>query len=178
VHARKAVLHGLSPKQNRTVPPLRYADVHRLAQAFPQLIIEINGGISSLEQVLAQLEHVDGAMIGRAAWDNPWLFSGADREVFGEASALPRRADVVAAYLVHVQEWSKPRERQPSATILLRPLLNLFVGCPGTRRWKQAVAGKCQAPERLEQLIELADALEAAASLQGLQVGRGEDAVG
>ena len=87
VHARKAWLHGLSPKQNRTVPPLRYADVHRLAREFPQLIIEINGGIQSLPDVIAQLEHVDAVMIGRAAWDNPWMFAQADRELFGETAA-------------------------------------------------------------------------------------------
>ena len=169
VHARIALLHGLSPKQNRTVPPLRYDEVHRLAQAFPQLVIEINGGIQTLAQVLEQLEHVDGAMIGRAAWDNPWLFSRADREVFGEQTEVPRRADVVAAYLVHVEEWLQRSERRgPSATILLRPLLNLFVGCPGTRRWKQAVAAKCQTPQRLAELAELASTLEAAAGLQCL----------
>lgn len=160
VHARKAVLGGLSPKQNRTIPPLRYADVHRLKQAFPQLVIEINGGIQSLEQVRAQLEHVDAAMIGRAAWDNPWMFARADREIFGEDGPLPTRVQVVAAYLDHVHEWlSTSSQRGPSSTILLRPLLNLFVGCRGTRRWKQAVSEKCQAPTGLGELIDLAEAL-------------------
>lgn len=157
VHARKAVLHGLSPKQNRTIPPLRYEDVHRLARAYPQLIIEINGGIQSLEQVLAQLEHVDGAMIGRAAWDNPWMFARADREVFGQDEPEPTRAQVVAVYVEHVEQWLQPRERRgPSTTILLRPLLNLFTGCRGARRWKQAVDAKIRAPTRLGELVELA----------------------
>jgi tRNA-dihydrouridine synthase A len=160
VHARKAVLSGLSPKQNRTVPPLRHADVHRLARAFPQLVIEINGGIQTIDEALAQLEHVDAAMIGRAAWDNPWMFSRADREMFGENAQAPTRARVVSDYLEYVERWLLPRERRgPSATILLRPLQNLFLGCPGTRRWKQAVNEKCQAPTRMVELAVLADAI-------------------
>jgi tRNA-dihydrouridine synthase A len=161
VHARKAWLHGLSPKQNRTVPPLRYTDVHRLAREFPQLVIEINGGIQSIPDVLAQLEHVDAVMIGRAAWDNPWMFSLADRDVFGESTPAPIRAQVVSAYIEHVEHWLAPREhkRGPSATILLRPLQNVFVGCPGTRRWKQAVNAKCRVPAQLFELTELAQSL-------------------
>lgn len=161
VHARKAWLHGLSPKQNRTVPPLRHAEVHRLAREFPQLVIEINGGIQTLAEALAQLEHVDAVMIGRAAWDTPWMFAQVDREVFGEDTPAPTRAHVVSEYLAYVEPWLLPRERRgPSATILLRPLQNLFVGCPGTRRWKQAVNDKCRAPTRLSELAELADGLQ------------------
>ncbi len=160
VHARKALLQGLSPKQNRTIPPLRHAEVYRLKREHPQLIIEINGGIQTLEDVAAQLEHVDAAMIGRAAWDNPWMFARADREVFGEETPMPTRAQVVDAYLEHVEAWLEPRERKgPSATILLRPLLNLFVGARGTRRWKQAVSAKCQAPTGLRELTGLADSM-------------------
>ncbi|MDX1387987.1 MAG: tRNA dihydrouridine(20/20a) synthase DusA, partial [Acidobacteriota bacterium] len=80
VHARKAVLGGLSPKANRTVPPLRYEDVHRLKREHPGLRIEINGGIASLEEVRRQLEFVDGVMIGRAAYDDPFLLSTVDRD--------------------------------------------------------------------------------------------------
>jgi tRNA-dihydrouridine synthase A len=161
VHARKAWLHGLSPKQNRTVPPLRHTDVHRLAREFPQLIIEINGGIQTLPEALAQLEHVDAVMIGRAAWDNPWMFAQADREVFGADTTAPTRAHVVSEYLAYVEQWlsheRRSERRGPSATILLRPLHNLFVGCPGTRRWKQAVNAKCRTPTRLSELVELAE---------------------
>ncbi|PRP90417.1 tRNA dihydrouridine(20/20a) synthase DusA [Enhygromyxa salina] len=169
VHARKAWLHGVSPKHNRTVPPLRYAEVHQLARAFPQLVIEINGGIRTLAQILEQLEHVDAVMIGRAAWDDPWMFAAADRAVFGESSAAdsaPTRAGVVAAYLDHVEQWlarghqhagSGKRQRGgPSPTILLRPLMNLFAGRPGARRWKQALNRKCQAPVELRELHTLA----------------------
>lgn len=169
VHARKAWLHGLSPKQNRTVPPLRYADVHRLARELPQLSIEINGGIQTIPDVLAQLEHVDAVMIGRAAWDNPWMFARADREVFGDDAAAPNQAQVVSEYLAYVERWLLPSERRgPSATILLRPLQNLFVGCPGTRRWKQAVNAKCRAPTRLAELVELAEAIAAPSDSTGI----------
>jgi tRNA-dihydrouridine synthase A len=161
VHARKAWLHGLSPKQNRTVPPLRHEDVHRLAREFPRLCIEINGGITTIEETLAQLEHVDAVMIGRAAWDNPWMFARVDREVFGDEAAAPTQAEVVSEYLAYVERWLSherrgERSRGPSATILLRPLQNLFLGCAGTRRWKQAVNAKCRVPTGLSELVELA----------------------
>jgi tRNA-dihydrouridine synthase A len=169
VHARKAWLHGLSPKQNRTVPPLRHADVHRLAREFPQLVIEINGGILTMPDVIAQLELVDAVMIGRAAWDNPWMFAQADREVFGEDTAAPSQAQVVSEYVAYIERWlshlvQTGERRGPSATILLRPLQNLFVGRPGTRRWKQAVNAKCRAPTRLSELTELADTIGTAPS--------------
>ncbi|MEL7332566.1 MAG: tRNA dihydrouridine(20/20a) synthase DusA, partial [Cyanobacteria bacterium J06560_2] len=87
VHARKAWLQGLSPKDNRTVPPLRYDDVHRLKRDFPHLQIEINGGFEALTDVKDQLQWVDGVMIGRAAYDNPYLFATADQEIFGESES-------------------------------------------------------------------------------------------
>ena len=89
VHARIAVLQGLSPKQNRSVPPLRYEDVYRLKAAFPRLHIGINGGIVSLPQAARHLEAVDGVMIGRAAYDQPFLFAEADNVIFGEPSPPP-----------------------------------------------------------------------------------------
>lgn len=167
VHARKAWLSGLSPKQNRTVPPLRYADVHRLAAEFPDLVIEINGGIRSLTAAREQLEHVDAVMIGRAAWDDPWLFAAADRELFGAATPTPTRAQVVAAYVESLAAWLDVRthtRRGPSPTILLRPLLNLFCGRPHARRWKQAVADKCRTPSDLHELSELAQVVDRAVS--------------
>jgi tRNA-dihydrouridine synthase A len=175
VHARKAWLNGVSPKHNRTVPPLRYADVHQLARAFPQLVIEINGGIRDLAQIREQLEQVDAVMIGRAAWDDPWMFAEVDRALFGASEPAPTRAAVVAAYLEHVEHWLArarapkpthlPRAGQrrapagPSPTILLRPLMNLFAGRPGARRWKQALNHKCQAPTGLCDLNTLASEL-------------------
>ncbi|MFO7564525.1 MAG: tRNA dihydrouridine(20/20a) synthase DusA [Enhygromyxa sp.] len=164
VHARKAWLSGLSPKQNRTVPPLRYADVHRLKRERPELVIELNGGVRSLDEVAAQLEQVDAVMIGRAAWDDPWMFAAADRRLFGSDAPAPERPAVVEAYVEHVERWlSRASRRGPSPTILLRPLHNLFAGQPNARRWKQAINGKCQRPQALAELVELAGELDALA---------------
>jgi tRNA-dihydrouridine synthase A len=157
VHARKAWLSGLSPKQNRTVPPLRYADVHRLKRERPELVIEINGGVRSLDEVAVQLEQVDAVMIGRAAWDNPWLFAAADQRLFGASRPTPERPAVIEAYVEYVERWlARASRRGPSSTILLRPLHNLFCGQPNARRWKQAVNAKCQQPQNLDELVELA----------------------
>ena len=163
VHARKAWLAGLSPKQNRNVPPLRYADVHRLARSHPELVIEINGGIRSLAEIRAQLEQVDAVMIGRAAWDNPWLFAAVDRELLGADTPAPTRPRVVAAYLECMGRWrmrTKDAARGPSPTILLRPLMNLFATRPGARRWKQTLNAKCQDPRGLAELVALAEETE------------------
>ncbi|WP_106393592.1 tRNA dihydrouridine(20/20a) synthase DusA [Enhygromyxa salina] len=165
VHARKAWLQGLSPKQNRNVPPLRYADVHRLARELPDLAIEINGGIRSVAEIREQLVHVDAVMIGRAAWDDPWMFATVDRAVFGSTAPAPTRVAVVHAYLESIGPWlaarAEPRRfRGPSPTVLLRPLMNLFAGWPGARRWKRALNAKCQAPTQLGELVELAAELE------------------
>ena len=89
VHARKAWLSGLSPKQNRTIPPLRHHDVYRLKRERPELPIEINGGVLSLDEVAAHLEHVDAVMIGRAAWDHPWMFAEVDRRFFNPDAPPP-----------------------------------------------------------------------------------------
>ena len=91
VHARKAWLKGLSPKENREIPPLDYPRVHRLKRDFPHLEIAINGGVLTLEAAREQLDHVDGVMIGRAAYDNPYIFARADGEIFGENAAIPTR---------------------------------------------------------------------------------------
>lgn len=172
VHARKAWLKGLSPKQNREVPPLRYDDVHRLARERPELIIEINGGVLDLDAVERELEHVDAVMIGRAAWDRPWLFADADRRIFGTPEPAPTRAAVVEAYLPYVDRWLQ--RGGPSATALLRNLLNLYVARPGSRRWKQTLAQHCRAAQ-LEQLIELARELDQLGADTAAEGGGGAD---
>ncbi|MEB3885837.1 tRNA dihydrouridine(20/20a) synthase DusA [Lyngbya sp. CCY1209] len=134
VHARKAWLQGLSPKENRNVPPLRYEDVYRLKQEFPHLIIEINGGFTTLEQVKQQLEKVDAVMIGRAAYDNPYLFAGCDREIYGEITTPPTRHQVVERMLPYIEDWTSRGGRLNSIT---RHILQLFAGQPGTKAWKR-----------------------------------------
>jgi tRNA-dihydrouridine synthase A len=138
VHARKAWLSGLSPKQNREVPPLRYEDVYRLKREMPELAVEINGGVVSLAEARRHLEHVDGVMIGRAAYDDPYLFARADRDLFAdEAASVPSRHGVVEAFLPYVEE-------QLAAGVplkhLSRHVLGLFAGQRGARAWRRHIA--------------------------------------
>ena len=137
VHARKAWLQGLSPKQNRTVPPLRYADVYRLKQEFPQLMIEINGGITSLVALAEHLEQVDAVMIGRAAADDPMLFATIDRDVYGEDVEPVTSEEVAHALVEDVDRLVSSGER---AYRLLRHIPNLFKGVRGARRWRRHLA--------------------------------------
>src|SRR5262245_66164346 len=97
VHARKAWLEGLSPRENREVPPLDYGRVYRLKAAHPELEIVINGGISSLDEVQAHLAKVDGVALGRAAYQDPYLLAEVDRRVFGDTAAPPSRRDAIEA---------------------------------------------------------------------------------
>ncbi|MBU6228759.1 MAG: tRNA dihydrouridine(20/20a) synthase DusA [Cyanobacteria bacterium REEB459] len=134
VHARKAWLQGLSPKDNRTIPPLRYGDVHRLKQDFPELWIEINGGIRELEQIEDQLTRVNGVMIGRAAYDHPYLLAGVDQGFFGSDSPANTREQVVEAMLPYIATWTAQGLKLNKIS---RHMLMLFAGQPGSRLWKQ-----------------------------------------
>jgi tRNA-dihydrouridine synthase A len=134
VHARKAWLKGLSPKENRDVPPLRYDDVYRLKQAFPHLMIEINGGIQTLAQAQAHLTQVDAVMMGRVAYDNPYIFATADLDVYGEAGTWRSRQAVAEAMIPYTAHWVKQGLKPHKIT---RHLLQLFTGQPGSRQWKR-----------------------------------------
>lgn len=133
VHARKAWLQGLSPKDNRTIPPLRYGDVQRLKQEYPHLWIEINGGFTNLDQVNEQLISMDGVMIGRAAYDTPYLFSAVDRQFFASGEALSRQ-QIATAMLPYIDYWVGQGLKLNKIT---RHMLMLFAGQPGSRLWKQ-----------------------------------------
>lgn len=137
VHARIAVLRGLSPKENRTVPPLRYADVYHLKAALPRLHVVINGGITGLEQAAEHLQSVDGVMIGRAAYDEPFLFGMADKVFFGEQSLPPSRRQVLEAMLPYVEKWTA--EGLPPHRIT-RHLLGLFARQPAARAWRRMLS--------------------------------------
>jgi tRNA-dihydrouridine synthase A len=137
IHARKAWLTGLSPKENREIPPLDYPRVHRLKRDFPHLEIAINGGVRTLDEARAQLQHVDGVMIGRAAYDDPTMLARADREIFGEAAEPPTRREVVEGLIGYAEELaaqSVPFHR------LGRHLHGLFAGQPGGRLWRRALS--------------------------------------
>ncbi len=138
VHARKAWLKGLSPKANRNIPPLRYDLVWRLKSERPDLLIEINGGILDLATTQQQLAHVDGVMVGRAAWDTPWTLHDADTRLYGEAEnpALTRH-DAVLAHLPYVEKMLAEGVRLHHLT---RPMLLLFHGQPGGRAWRRHIS--------------------------------------
>ena len=137
VHARKAFLQGLSPKENRDIPPLVYPTVYRLKEDFPELPIVINGGISSIAQCKEHLSRVDGVMLGRTAYHEPWLLSEVDRELFGDAHPVPTRHEVLEAFMPYV-------EKQLAAGVRLnavsRHMLGLFHGRPGGRLFRRYVA--------------------------------------
>jgi len=137
VHARKAWLQGLSPKENRTVPPLRYDDVVRLKNDFPHLAIEINGGITDMESAKRHLRNVDAVMVGRAAYDHPYDWVHVDGEIFGDAHPIPSRHDVAEAMLPTIEEWT---ERGTKLLNITRHMLNLFAGQTGTKAWKRALS--------------------------------------
>ena len=136
VHARKAWLQGLSPKENRNVPPLRYEDIYRLKQDFPQLFIEINGGITTIKQTKTHLQSVDAVMIGRAAYDRPYIFATVDRDIFGDDVAPKSRTEIVKAMLPYIYYWVSKGTKLNSIT---RHMLQLFAEQPGTKAWKRYI---------------------------------------
>lgn len=137
VHARKAWLSGLSPKQNRTVPPLRYEDVYRLKRERPNLVIEINGGIEDLDAIASHLARVDAVMVGRAATNDPFLFAHIDAPFYGQTSAPQTREEVIEAMLPYVTEWVA---RGTRVHHLVRGMLNLFANQPGARAWRRSLS--------------------------------------
>jgi tRNA-dihydrouridine synthase A len=150
VHARKAWLRGLSPKQNREVPPLRYDLVYQLKKDFPQLEIIINGGITTLDQVEEQLKQVDGVMMGREAYHNPYIMSEVDKRFFGAANEPLSRQTIVEALIPYIQEQLKFEVRLNS---LSRHILGLFHGEPGARGWRRYISENVSKPGADEGVI-------------------------
>src|SRR5690606_36554133 len=132
VHARIAILSGLSPKANREVPPLNYERVFRMKEAFPELTIVINGGIKDMEQTLALLERLDGVMVGREAYQNPWFLAQVDARVYGDQDEnAASRTEVLHELLPYVE-----RELDQGLELkhITRHVLGLFQGLPGAKR--------------------------------------------
>lgn len=144
IHARKAWLKGLSPKENREIPPLRYDLVYQIKQAFPALEIIINGGITTLEQCQQHLQHVDGVMVGREAYHNPWLLTQVDPLLYGTPAPLESRQAALLAMLPYVQA-------QLDAGVPLghisRHLLGLFQGMPGARAFRRLISENAHKPD-------------------------------
>jgi tRNA-dihydrouridine synthase A len=161
VHARKAWLQGLSPKENREVPPLRYEDVYQLKRDRPELLVEINGGVLSTAEVVHHLDHVDAVMIGRGAYDDPMWFAELDRQLLG--GGPPRdRSEIAEAMIPYIEDCN--RAGGPSHRVT-RHMVNLYAGCVGARAWRrhlsehgrepaaELIAGALKAVERASRQV-------------------------
>ncbi|TFW20853.1 tRNA dihydrouridine(20/20a) synthase DusA [Massilia arenosa] len=142
VHARNAILKGLSPKENREIPPLKYETAYRLKQDFPALEIIINGGVKSDDEIAAHLEHVDGVMLGREAYHNPWIMADWDRRFYGDASAgLQTREEVIAAMIPYIHaELDRYAQYGIKLNSITRHMLGLMQGLPGARAFRQTLS--------------------------------------
>lgn len=162
VHARKAWLSGLSPRENREVPPLEHDWVYRLRRELPAAVVVINGGIVSAEQALTHVAEVDGVMLGRAAYDNPWGLVTLNRALFGDHSVvLQSRDECLARYLDYVDvELAHGTELHH----ISRHLLNLFQGQAGGRRWRRLLSENAHRPGAGREVLVRAHAAMAAAS--------------
>ena len=150
VHARIAWLKGLNPKENREVPPLRYEDVHRLKTDFPDTIVEINGGIKTHTEITAQLPHVDGVMLGRAAYHNPFIFSSMDQLFFGEKYPAKTRREIVEAMIPYIEEW---RENELFPNRIIRHMFGLFSHQRGNKAWRRYLSENAHKPETTGEIL-------------------------
>jgi len=158
VHARNAWLRGLSPKQNREVPPLRYEVVHGLKRRFPSLTIVINGGLNDVASARAQLARVDGVMLGRAAYAAPWLLASVDAAFFAEASARPTRRQVLNDYMRYCEDRLCEGVPLPR---LSRHVVGLFQGCRGARAFRRHISENAHRPGAGTDVLEQAARLVA-----------------
>lgn len=143
LHARKAWLQGLSPKQNRNVPPLDHARVYQIKRDFPALHVDVNGGIESLEQAREHLDAVDGVMMGRAIYNQPYLLAEADQNIFSDGRQVPSQQEIVEQMLPYIEQ--RMRTGRPLKSIT-RHMLGLFQGLPGARRWRRHLSENAHLP--------------------------------
>lgn len=150
IHARKAILSGLSPKENREIPPLIYQRAYAIKQAFPHMEIILNGGVKTLDEVHEHMGDVDGVMIGREAYQNPYFLANADRIVFADEHAVPTRREVAEQFLPYV-ERRYALGHAPKHS--LRHILNLFQGEPGARRFRRHLSENMHKPDTTPQVL-------------------------
>lgn len=153
IHARKAWLKGLNPKQNRTIPPLRYEDVYRLKQEFPHLIIEINGGVKTWSATQDHLQQVDAVMIGRMAYETPYQFAMVDRLFYNDPSPVLTRHQVVAKMSDYIEKMQSQGVRLNAIT---RHILELFAGERGTKAWKRYISENAHSPSAGVEVLKTA----------------------
>ena len=156
VHARKAWLQGLSPKENREIPPLDYDRVYRLKAARPDLTIVINGGITTLDAAEEHLALVDGVMLGRAAYQNPYLLADVDRRFCGDSRAAPTRTEIINGLVPYIER--RMAEGVPLNHIT-RHILGLYQGVPGARAWRRYLSENAHRPGADARVVEQAAAL-------------------
>jgi len=161
VHARKAWLEGLSPKENREIPPLDYGRVHRLKAAHPELEIVLNGGIASLDEATAHLARVDGVAMGRAAYQNPYLLADVDRRLFSDTRPPPSRRDVLEALIPYIERHLRGGGRLNNVT---RHILGLYHGQPRARAFRRHLSERApRTGAGIEVLIEAMEIAEGSA---------------
>ena len=161
IHARKAWLQGLSPKENRDKPPLQYETVYRIKQDFTDLEIVINGGIMTLDEAGEHLQQVDGVMIGRAIYHNPWILADADRGIFGKQNPLSTRLDVIEQIIPYIERELAGKTRLHHIT---RHMIGLFNGMPGARRWRRYLSeNACREDADVRVLLQAAEQLSVSA---------------
>ena len=136
IHARNAILKGLSPRQNRTIPPLKYDYVYRIKEDFPELKIIINGGIDSLTEAKDHLQNVDGVMLGRAPYDNPMMLEDVDSEIFGEPKKHILRLDILKKYLSYLEELDDPKIRLNQ---VLKHIYGLNKGLKNAKKYRYEI---------------------------------------
>jgi tRNA-dihydrouridine synthase A len=157
VHARNAWLQGLSPKENREIPPLRYESVYRLKHDFPHLTIAINGGITDNDQVERHLQHTDGVMLGREAYHRPWLLTEWDQRFWGDASAGVPEREAIEEAMVSYMELAHAQDGCPWYAIA-RHMLGLYHGRRGARLWRQVWSDHRLKPLPPREVLRLARA--------------------
>jgi tRNA-dihydrouridine synthase A len=137
IHARKAWLSGLSPKENREIPPLDYPRAYQLKQDFPELTIALNGGIKSLDESLEHLQHLDGVMVGREAYQNPYILAEVDQRIFGLEAPIKKRKQVVEEMYPYIEQQLANGSYLGHIT---RHMLGLFQNMPGARQWRRYIS--------------------------------------
>ena len=138
IHARKAILKGLSPKENRNIPPLNYQRVRKIKEKFPKLNIIINGGFTEIDQIKSELKYVDGVMIGRAAYQNPFLLSNIDNLIFNQPKSFETRQSILEKYKNYAKQQIK---KGVNLRNLTRHIVGLYKGQPGARKYRQMLSG-------------------------------------
>ncbi len=143
IHARKAWLSGLSPKENREIPPLDYPRAYQIKKDFPQLVVAVNGGIKTLEEAKKHLAHLDGVMVGREAYQSPYLLAEVDQQLFGSDKPIKKRREIVESMYPYIE-----RQLENGAHLghITRHMLGLFQSMPGARQWRRYISENAHKP--------------------------------